>query len=86
MDKQGLNLREPEITLPRVDGFEARWRAEKNTVASGGDPADLQITDQFLSRYIVVGLMKVKSFVTPTEAETVLERYRDRLEEISAAP
>ena len=47
-------------------------RIQKNVEANGGNPADLQVTDQFLFRCVVKSLMKVKSLVVePTEVETM---------------
>ena len=47
-------------------------RIQKNVEANGGNPADLQVTDQFLFRCVVESLMEVKSLVVePTEVETM---------------
>ena len=84
-EKKLLNLELPEDALAWIKASKARCRAEKKTdvVANGGNPADYQITDQFLFRCGVESLKKVKSLVAPTKVETmpfrdietVLENY-----------
>ena len=84
-EKKLLNLHEPEDALAWIDAFKARCRAEKKTDvdANGSNPADYQITDQFIFRCGVESLKKVKSLVAPTKLETmpfkdiatVLENY-----------
>ena len=84
-EKNVLNLHAPEETLAWIDAFKARCRAEKKTDvnANGSNPADYQITDQFIFRCGVESLKKLKSLVAPTKLETmpfkdiatVLENY-----------
>ena len=71
--KKVLNLQEPEIAFAWVDAFKGRCRAEKkvDVEANGGNPVDLQVTDQFLIRCGVESLSQMKSLVAPTEVETM---------------
>ena len=63
-DKKVLNLHEPEIALAWVDASRARCRAEKkiDVEAKRRNPADLQVTDQFLFRCGVESVEFWKAF------------------------
>ena len=71
--KKQINPNEPEAALAWIDAFKARCRAEKkaDVPAAGTTTDDLQVTDQFLFRFGVESLMKVKSLVAPTKVETM---------------
>ena len=72
-EKKLLNLQLPEDALAWIKAFKARCRAEKKTDVdtNGNNPADYQITDQFLFRCGVESLKKVESLVAPTKIETM---------------
>ena len=76
-DKDVLYLLELEFALKWLDALKARRRAEKkiDLDANGGNPADMQVSDQLSFRCSAERFMKMKSLVAPTKVEQCRQQF-----------